>query len=208
MGWPVATNDQLWHVNAKINTDHKGFNFKFHLANMDEAAARAAAIRLLTRLRWTMPTSSEIVAATLNKDDTAPDSRMIPDVIGNGLHVVSPATTSKFDNSSTALLVRFEHDAGLGVTRKFCPIPDFVVENQSLVTAISGLVGIVAAPATAAGSGADWYAEMRNLMQDLAFTSKAIKSGHSPGGAYQRANFVNAYVMRIGVKKGGKIFTP
>lgn len=210
MPWAPAISDTLWHVNYKINTDFKGFNFKIHIPSVDETSARAIAIRIGRRLKYTMPVSAEIVMATLNKDDHAPDSRIVPDVIGPGLYVLAGMSPppSKFDNSVTALLVRFEHSAGLGITRKFAPIPDDICTNQALTTPIAGLVNVTAAPVTAPGAGADWFAEMSNLMQDIAFSCKAIKTGHLPGGPYQVADFKNAYVMRVGAKKGGRVFSP
>lgn len=206
--WTPDTGD-LWHLNYKINTDFRGFNFKLHLRGANEAAARAIAIRLGNRMLNVLPSSAEIIMATLNKDDTDKDSRIIPDIIGPGLVMTAgtPPTAGQFDNSRSCLNFRLEHAAGSGITRKWCPLPDIVITGQRLVTAIAGMQAIASAPATAPGAGADWYAEMKNLIQDIAFSTQAVKSGHAPGGPFQYAPYVNAYVMGVSVKKGARIFS-
>jgi len=34
-----------------------------------------------------------------------------------------------------------------------------------------------------------------------------VKSGHAPGGTYTYFSWQNAYVIRAGVKKGGRVFS-
>jgi len=205
--WTDDTGD-LWHLNYKINTDFRGFNFKLHVRGANEAAARAIAIRLGLRMLNVLPLDAEIVMATLNKDDSDRDSRMVPDVFGPGLYVApSPATPpSVFDNSRTCLNFRLEHSAGSGITRKWAPLPDVPVSAQALTTAIAGMQGIAAGPTDAPGAAASWFLEMKNFIQDIAFSTQAIKSGHAPGGPFKYATFVNAYVMRVDVKRGARVF--
>lgn len=205
--WTPDTGD-LWHINYKINTDFRGFNFKLHVRGVNEAACRALAIRLGNRMLWVLPASAEIIMATINKDDSDRDSRIVPDVFGSGKYVdpgVSPPP-SVFDNSRTCLNFRLEHSAGSGITRKWAPLPDLPVSGQALTTAIAGMQGIVAAPVTAPGAAASWFLEMSNLIQDIAFSTQAIKTGHPPGGAFKYATFVNAYVMGVSVKRGARVF--
>lgn len=205
--WTDDTGD-LWHANYKINTDFRGFNFKLHFRGVNEASVRAIAIRLGQRMLAVLPASAEIIMATINKDDSDRDSRMVPDVIGPGVYVVghTGTTAAKFDNSRTCLNFRLEHAAGGGITRKWAPIPDDVVTGQMLISSIAGLQTITAAPTTAPNAATSWYDEMKNLIQDIAFSSQAIKTGHAPGGPFKYAAFQNAYVMGVSVKKGARVF--
>lgn len=199
----------LWHINFKINTPVKGFQQKFHVPNVNEAAAMAIAVRLGLRLRYLMPSVCEMFYGTLTKDDHDQDSRRIVGAIGQGLYGQtgsSPAAT-KPDNSRSAVLCRFEHSAGSGVNMKFCPLPDAVVTDDSLNTIPDSVVGVPVGAIDDPGAGLDWYVEFTNLMKDIVLSCKAIKSGHAPGGAFKYADFLNAYYTRLSVKKGGRIFS-
>lgn len=199
----------LWHLNYKINTPTRGFNFKVHVPNVDEAAAIVIAARLGLRLLYLMPSVCEIFYATATKDDHDQDSRRVPGALGNGLYLQtgsSPAAT-KPDNSRSAVLCRFEHSAGGGVNMKIAPIPDTVCTDDTLTTIPASVVGAPVGALAAPGAGADFFVEFTNLMKDITQNCKAIKSGHPPGGAFKYANFVNAYYTRLTVKKGGRIFS-
>lgn len=199
----------LWHMNYKINTPVRGFNFKLHVPNLDEAAVLTISARIGQRLLYLMPSVCEIFYATITKDDTDQDSRRVPGALGGGLYGQtgsSPAAT-KPDNSRSAILCRFEHSAGGGVNMKFAPIPDTVVTDDSLTTIPTSVVGTPVGAIGAPGTGADFFAEFNLLMKDITQNCKAIKSGHPPGGAFKYANFVNAYYTRLSVKKGGRIFS-
>ena len=198
----------LWHANFKINTPACGFNKKFHIPNVDEAAARIIATRLGQRMRFLMPSVCELFYATITKDDTDQDSRRLPGCVGDGLYLQSvvPPVPTKADNSRSAVLCRFEHSAGGGVNHKFAAVPDSVCEGDQLNTIPASVVGTPLVDPGAPGTGANWFVEFNLLMQDITMYCKAIKSGHLPGGPFKFANFVNAYYTRLSVKKGGRVF--
>lgn len=199
----------LWHMNYKINTPTRGFNFKLHVPNVDEATVIPIAERIGQRLLYLMPSTCEIFYATISKDDTDQDSRRVPGALGGGLYGQtgsSPAAT-KPDNSRSAILTRFEHSAGGGVNMKFAPIPDTVCTDDTLTTIPTAVVGVPVGALALPGAGADFFVEFTTLMKDIVQSCKAIKSGHPPGGAFKYANFLNAYYTRLAVKKGGRIFS-
>jgi hypothetical protein len=197
----------LWHGNFKVNTIHRGFSLKFHVPNVDEATARGVLTDIGLRLLKLYPPDTEIFFAAVSKDDSDKDSRYLPGVVGAGQYapVVVPPVVQAYDMPQTSLLVRIEHDAGSSVTRKIGPIPDTVLNEATTTSVIAPVVGVPAA-VPAPGAGADWFAEFTNLMAALVKNTKAIKSGHEPGGAFFYANNLNAFMMRAGVKKGGHVF--
>lgn len=197
----------LYHINFKINSARKGYNLKFHVANSNEAGAKTVAEDIAGRLKKLMPSDAEIFFCTISNDNTKRDSRFIRGALGAGGHVlpgVSPPP-STYDFPSTAILIRLEHEDGGSVTRKINPIPDDVLESEALLDSISDVVGI---PATigAVGSGANWYENFNLLMKSIVKFTHHVKSGHAPGGEYTYFNWANAYVLRAGVKKGGRVF--
>src|SRR5436190_10921073 len=104
----------LWHLNFKINHGRRGLNMKFHIAGGVEGDVKTKAIDIATRLRWIMPTSAEIAFASISKDNTTKDSRLIPGALGNGLSPEAAETPAESvpDLPTTCLLIRFEHEDG------------------------------------------------------------------------------------------------
>lgn len=198
----------LYHGNLKINTDQKGFNFKFHLVGASYDVVRTGAIAIASQMKGVLPTDSEIVYATMSKDNTERDSQFIRDALGSGTfgQTGDPLPAKPFDNSRSALLVRFENAEGQGVSRKINPIPDEVMSDGLLLAAIADITGTpVAAPAAAAPT--DTYAQaFAKLLGALMFYSVYVKTPHAPGGAFLYGPWKNAYVLRQVVKKGGRVF--
>lgn len=207
--WPNGGNLALWHANFKINTEKKGFNLKFNIADKVEADAKVAALDLAGRVKALLTEDAEIFYATLSRDDHKKDSRYLHTAIGAGTYniVAPPGDPTTYDNAPTALLFRLEMTDGSEVTRKFAPLPDPAVLGGNLVAAIAPIIGTPGA-APAAPAGGDTFAERFNkFMGAVLFYTHAIESGHTPGGVYNYQAYINAFALRVGVKKGGRVFT-
>jgi len=209
MPWTNGTAGRLWSANFKINSNERGFNMKFYFAELDEATVKSNANDLAARIKALMPVDSEIFYATINNDNGVRDSRFLKDALGAGVYVTpgggSPPPT-KYDFSRTAFLFRMEHAMGGSVTRKFSCIPDEVVAGGVLTSALPFVATLPVGSVPAAGA-ADWVTEMLNFMKAIGNTTVALKSGHVPGGVYQYAAWTGAYGLRIGDKKGGRLFS-
>ncbi len=154
-----------------------------------------------------MPTSAEIFFATISKWDSKRDSRFLPNAVGPGTYVEDdgPPVVSDYDISRTSMLIRLEHDGGGSVTRKFCPVPDSIIFGGKSVDAIDPVIGS-APPLDLPGAAADWVTEFKNFMQALIYSTTHIESGGAPGGPYTSRAYLNAYAIRTGVKRGGRVF--
>lgn len=212
--WQDGAAGNLWHLYLKINTDFGSLTQKLHLIGAALADVKAKAIAIATRLRWCMPTGAEIHHAHLSRDDSDQDSRQLPGAIGPGLfgsNKVGGALVTKFNRYTDVLLVACEDETGGSVTRKFGPLPDEVVVQQEMKTAVVAVSGdaLVTAPVTAAGivyeADVSWFAEMHNLMQEVAADCVNVKSGHPPGGAFKYARIYNMLPGLVGGKKGGRV---
>ncbi len=201
-------NGTLWHGNFKILTDEHRFNFKFHIAETDETTAMAVCVDLAARYKKLMPEGGSISYATLTRDNSKKDSRYVKDAIGPGEYVTAagpPAVPAQYDYSKVCLLVRFEHEDGGSVSRKVNPIPDTKITDGGLIAAISAVVGL---PATVPAVGAaDWETEFTNFMKAFVKGTHHVVSGHAPGGPYTYFPWKNAYVLRVGDKKGGRLIS-
>ncbi len=198
----------LWHVNFKINTKQRGLNTKFHIAGGTETEVKAKANEIATRLRWIMPTDAEIFFATLSKDNHKKDSRFLKDALGAGLSPEAAETPadSVYDWPTTSLLVRMEHEDGSSVTRKLAPLVDVKIEEGALLAAVDPVIGMPGA-LPAATLAADTYAvKLNKLMQVLVLNTDHVVSGHAPGGDYVTFRWTSAFAIRIGQKKGGRVF--
>ena len=198
----------LWHAVFKFNTPNAGFSTKFHIKSADEATVRVGMAALAANFKAIMPSTSEIIEGRIHLDDTAPDGRWVPGCAGPGTYLqtgMSPPATMT-NRSGDAVLMRFEHDAGLANMRKLGPIPDgLVVEDFIITPGIADIVGAPGAPAAAAAVATDaasWCTEFGKLATNIMFYCKAIQTGHAPGGPYMYANFVNAYAQWVAGKKG------
>ncbi|MBV9075165.1 MAG: hypothetical protein JOZ10_16185 [Acidobacteria bacterium] len=209
MGYSAGAAGTLFHANYKINTPEKGFNMKFHIQGADYATVMPKAVSLSEYIRNVMPADASIFYATVTNDDNRRDSRFLRGALGPGLVaavVGPPAVPSVYDMPQTAMLVRLENTEGDAVTRKINPIPDSVISDAlagGAITDVTGTPGSVAA----AGSGGDWYANFNLLMKAICYYTVFVKSGHAPGGAFQYAPWLNAYYLRPGIKKGGRVFS-
>lgn len=199
----------LWHANFKINTDEHGFNFKVHMAEIDEATAKSRAIDLAGRIKKLIPSDASIYYATISKDNTKKDSRYLKDAIGPGEYVLPGVDPdpSTYDYSKVALLIRLEHADGSSVTRKFNPIPDNFITDGALLSSITAVEGMPGGALPAVGAGATWYEEFTNFMKALVKNTHHVVAGHAPGGEYTYYEWVNAFVLRVGDKKGGRVFS-
>ena len=204
----MATGTILWHGNFKINTEKRGLNFKFHMAEKTEAEARTGAEAIAARYKHLLPLDASIFFATLQKDDTKKDSRFLDGAVGDGSHVEpEPAEPpSVYDFPTTSILVRFEHADGASVTRKIGPVPDYVVADGSIVSSISNVTTFPVAAPAAFVAGDSYAVTFNALMKELLFYTHYVKSGHAPGGEYTYFPWTKAFVLRVGQKKGGRVF--
>jgi hypothetical protein len=209
MPWTNGAAGTLWSANFKINSTERGFNLKFWFANSSEAAAKTGANDLAARIKLLMPVDCEIFYATVNNDNGVRDSRFLKDALGAGAYVTpgggSPPPT-KTDFSRTSFLFRMEHTEGGSVTRKFSCIPDEVVSAGALTVALPSVTTLPVGSVPAPGA-ADWVTEFLNFMKALGNNTQAVQSGHTPGGAYKYAQWSSIFGLRIGDKKGGRLFS-
>lgn len=199
----------LFHVNFKINTEQRGYNLKFHLVGSNYDAVSPMALRLANQLRGVLPTDATIFYATVTNDNTTRDSIFLRGALGDGLFGQTggpPLPAKPFDNSRSAILLRLEGNNGQSVPIKINPVPDEVMTDGTIVTAIDDVVGMpVAFPAVASPTDT-FKVAFNKLMQEIVFSTRYVKSGHPPGGAFQYDNWKNAYVLRQSVKRGGRVF--
>lgn len=200
---PPAT---LWKGRILIETDQRSFSTTFHIANGTEADNIVIANRLALRLRNLIPADAEITYATLSKDGPPKDSLFLASALGAGLYVEDagpPAVLAKYDYSKVAALVRFESDGGGNVTRKFGPIPDVIITSGHIIPTVTPVTGMPVAPA--APGAATWQLEFLNFMKDWMISTHHVKSNHAPGGDFNWFAWKNAYSLRVGDKKGGRL---
>lgn len=206
--WPNGGNLALWHLNYKINTDERGFNIGFNVAESVESAARAVGTDLGKRMLALLPADAEIFYAHMSRDDHQKDSRFMPDVIGPGTYVLTGSSPppSSYDFPRTSLLFRLESGNGSSVSRKFCPLPDDKVAKAALITPVSNVVGTPGTlPALPAGGDA-WELTFLNFFKAIVLQTHHVLSAHPPGGAYTYFPWLNCYPLRISSKKGGRVF--
>lgn len=208
MAYNAGAAGTLFHLNFKINTQERGFNLKFHMVGADYAAVTPNALILASYLRNVMPADSEVFYATVSNDNTKRDSRFLRPALGIGLVpavVGPPAIPSVYDMPETAVLVRLENTEGDEVSRKINPIPDVQVSDAIFANAITEVVGTPAVPAVAGAPGA-WAADFNKLLIAIVSITCYVKKNHAPGGAFSWAPWLNAYVLRTALKKGGRVF--
>lgn len=197
----------LWHGLLKINTDDRGFNFKFHIAEATEANAIIAANDIAGRFKGLIPMDAEIFYGVLSKDNTFKDGLFLPSALGAGTYAGADVEVpTVYDNARTCVEIRMETTENQPVVRKFAPVPDDVIAGGLVTTGVAPVTGVqVAAPGAAAG-GNHWLADFNLFMKSLMFYTHHVKSGHAPGGAYTYHQWKNSYVTRVGVKRGGRVF--
>jgi len=199
----------LFHLNLKVNTEFRGFPYKFHLKGADYAAVMPGAIAIANQMKGWMPTDTEIIYATVTRDNSDRDSKFVRGALGSGVFAQTgtPPPAEVFDNPRSALLTRFETDSGLSLSRKFSTLPDEVLTDGSLVADIPDITATpLAAPAAVAAT--DTFAQAFNkFLQAVAFYSVFVKAGHAPGGVYRWEKFSGVFVLRQSAKKGGRVFS-
>lgn len=208
MAYGRGAAGELFHLNLKINTNEKGFPLKFHLKGADYAAVVPNALLVAQYLRHTLPMDADIFYATVTRDNSARDSRLLRGAIGAGTFEEAagpPITPANYNRPEDASLVRFENTEGQNITYKIPCIPDIIVNDAALqggaVADVVGMPGVLAAPA----AGLDWFLNFNLFMKSVVKYCIYVKSSHGPGAAFDFAQFENAYFLRTGVKKGGRV---
>lgn len=204
-----TTPSFLWKARFKINTPDGGINFTLHMAETIEADAKTRAADIANRLKSIMPSTCELYACTISKDDTKKDSRLIPNVIGPGLYGIVDDTSDEtvYNRFNDAILVRFENVDGGGTTMKICPIPDSIIANGSIVLPISAVTDFAPAVAAGAAQPVTYATEFTKLMHAIGKYCHHVKvANHVPGGTYTYFPFSSAVVKRVGGKKGARVF--
>lgn len=206
-----TTPNFLWKLRVKINTPDGGLNFSLHRAESNEADARAAFLDICNRLRAIMPSTCEIFMATMSKDNTKKDSRLIPEAIGDGLYGQGgvdpdPTTYNRFDD---AFLLRFENAEGGEVPLKLAPIPDLEIVAGEAAHIPDSVVGTPAGALPAIGAQpVTFKTELENLMKAITKNCHhVVTKNHTPGGNYTYFAFENAHFLRVAKKKGGRVST-
>lgn len=206
--WAAGSGVGLWHINFKINTPDRGFQDKFHVAEMSQGAVLSIAADLALRIRYMMPPDSEIFYATISKDDHKKDSRFVRDALGVGLLQVTgtPAVDTTYDFARTAMLIRFEHAGGSSISRKFAPIADEYTEEGDLTDPPDDIIGIPGALPAAPTVTTAFKTNLEGLMGAIMKQTHHVQSNHVPGGAYTYFAWENAFYLRVASKKGGRVF--
>ncbi len=209
MALSVGDPGTLFHLNLKVNTDQRGFNFKFHLKGTDYDAVMPGCVAVAKALRSVMPTDADIFYAAVSMDNTARESKFIRDALGVGTYgqITVDPPAELFDNSRSSLLVRFEIADGLWVSRKINPLPDEVITDGTLVDDIDDVVAPVTVAPGAPVASNSYPVAFKLFMSTVMFYTRFVKSGHAPGGEYQFQTWSAAYVLRQSVKKGGRVFS-
>lgn len=195
----------LWQCSYKFNANKKSTSFKLFFASMALADAKIRAIAIADYMKVVMPADCEIRSAVLSNNNTKRDGKLVKAAAGAGTFVspgVAPPPTA-VNRDMDAVLFRLESDDGT-VTPKFAPIPDEVVSGDEFVSPIVDVDPAPGVAPAAAGSGADWYANLTLLMKAIVFYSHHVKSGHAPGGDYTYYPWTACFVTRPGGKKGAR----
>jgi hypothetical protein len=196
----------LWKLNFKINTARRGFNMGFHIAEANEATAKTKANKLALHLLAVLPTDSEIVYATISKDDTKKDSRFLRDALGVGKAKDTGPVDTEYDFARTGLLIRFEHAGGAAVPMKLAPLPDSVVTDGDIIDALDDVVDYVGALPADPTVFTVWKTNYASLVKVIILNTNFVKAGHPPGGEYTYFSWQSAFPLRIADKKGGRVF--
>lgn len=209
----VGTNtapNVLWKGRYKINTPDGGLNFSLHIAEQPAAVALAAFSDIAERLIALMPSTCEIFAAVMSMDNTSKDGQIIADAIGEGKYLQNGATPpatlyNKFDD---AILCRFENTNGSGVTLKIAPVPDTIIGGGQILIPILPVTDATVVPTVLPVQPIVYDVEFTQLMQSIAKNCHHVSTkNHTPGGNYTYYAFSKAYAIRVGRKKGARVFT-
>lgn len=196
----------LWHLHFKINTDERSFQCGFHVAQSTQANAKAVGLKLATFIKALLTTDCEIFYASMSRDDHARDSRYLQAGIGIGTFEAAATPPGLVNYSRDCQLFKLEDADGNAVTMKFAPMPDSQVVGGKFKVVPTAVVGTpVALPADPAPG--DAYELIANgFYKAITFGTHHVKVGHAPGGVYSYQTWLNCYPLRIGSKKGGRVF--
>lgn len=198
----------LWKLRAKINTPDGGLNWMLHLANKTQAQALAAAVKIMAHYRAILPSTCEVKHCTISKSNTNKDSKIVMAAIGDGLYLqsgVDPAATT-YNRFDDCLKVRFEDEAGWGVTEKIGPIPDTIIGNGEIILPIASVTDMTAADPAAPTQPVTYATAFQGLMLLIGKNCSRVKSSTNiAGGNYDYFAFEAAHVIGVGKKKGGRI---
>lgn len=206
--WTPDGTIGLWDMNFKINGPYRGFNLKFHIAEVDEATAITAAGEVGAKMLCILPGDAEIVYATVAKTDNRRDSRFVPGCLGVGKHLLSagPDVPATCNHERDALRVRFE-SAGPGpVVRLFPLIPDDQVEAQLLANPVAPITAIPGALPTTPIAFLDWAANFNTFLGTIVYLCHHVLVHDTPGGVYTYYAWKKAYPGALSTKKGGRDF--
>lgn len=199
----------LWKGNLKINTDERGFNFKFFINNATEATARGDAADIGKRYKAIMPPTGQVFYASLHRLGSERDSRYLHEAVGFGTYDPEETPTdlpSDYDFSRTAVGIRLETAEGDFVLRKVCPIPDEIIFGSTIIDQFNPITSPPADPATAPGAAVDWKTELENLVKKLMLKTVHIKTKKGPDGLPVVRSWQRGMLLRVGQKKGGRVF--
>jgi len=207
-GGTNVTPNFLWKLRFKINTPDGSLNFVLHLADMTEAAAKAAALKIAEYYRYLIPSTCEIKRCTISKSNTTKDSQIITGAIGDGRYLNVVLTTPTVYNQATdTIKVRFEDNDGSGLTLQIGPVPDTIITGGEIPLPISSVTDMSAADPTSPIVTDVVYATAFNGLMLLIgkYCARVKSSTNNPGGTYEYSKFKAAHVIGVGKKKSGKI---
>lgn len=201
----------LWYVRFKINTPNGGFNLKLSMPNTTEINALLQGNKIADHYKYLIPSTCEIIRATISKSNTAKDSRILKAALGDGKYlqngVAPPATT--YNLASDTIKVRFEDEDGSGVTMKLGPVPDTIIGNGEVILPIASVTDMTApdpVPIITDVVYATAFAQFMLLIGK--YCARVEAKTNNPGGAYNFSKFKAAHVIGVGKKKGGRILVP
>lgn len=199
----------LWNVRYKINSPDGGLNFKLAIPDKTEVNARAIAVDIGLRLRSIMPSTCEIFSASMSKSNTKKDGKLLPNVIGDGQYGQSGATPAPttYNRYDDCINVRAEDGDGQWVIVKIGPVPDTIISGGDIVIPIAAVLDTAGPLPAIPVQPVTYNTEFTNLMLAIAKGCARVESKtNMPGGTYKFALFNAMHVIKVGKKKGGRIF--
>jgi len=198
----------LWKLNFKVNTAKHGFNLGFHIAEKSQADAIAAGVKIAKHLLGILPTTAEVVFATVSKDTTTKDSKFIRGALGFGkFEVAGPPPETTYDSGRTSLLVRYEHADGGSVSMKLPALPDVVVTDEEIIDNLDDVANFIGPEPADPAVFTVWKDLYKSFVQVLILRTNFVRAGHLPGDEYTYFTWESAFPMRIVDKKGGRVFS-
>lgn len=207
MAIQTGTGD-LWYLRYNINTETRGFNLKFHIVGTDETAIMAHGSRIAGHIKSILPTDAEIFYACYGKVGAPRDAGFLEGAPGVGTYQIAgtPPVDSKYDYSKTAVLVRLENTVRRAVNLKFAPIPDDICTEGALGANVPAVKGTPTGAIPTTPTTDNWYNRFNLFLQYIVQNTHYVQSKRNANGSYNYDNWKNAYVSRVGDKKGGRVF--